>query len=302
MTDRIIDLSDTAAYVRVGNEQLIIERKDEKTVTVPLAETAALILANPRVIITQAALAGLARHGAALIACNEQSMPTALMLPTEAHFSQAERILAQAAASRPTNKRIWRQIVKEKIRAQSRLLMEVRGEDSGLSEMAKTVHSGDPANVEAQAARRYWPRLFDDVTFRRRREADDENRLLNYGYAVLRAVVARATCAAGLHPSLGLHHKNRYNAYALADDLMEPYRPVVDAIVVKQVLDFGKGLSLDKTAKRAMLAPLLGVFDVGSERRRLFDVVATTASSLAKTYLKQSDRLIYPTQMAYAEE
>ena len=133
----------------------------------------------------------------------------------------------------PVCKRLWRQIVRAKIKAQAALLVELRGTDFGLGALVLRVRSGDPSNVEARAARRYWPHVFADLDFRRHRENEDQNILLNYGYAVLRAIIARAICAAGLHPSLGIHHHNRYNAFCLADDLMEPFRPAVDHAVAE---------------------------------------------------------------------
>lgn len=300
MTDRILDLSETPAYLRVRYEQLVVEREAAEPVTVPISEIAAIILAHPQVRCSQPVLAAVMEHGGAVIACNDRYLPVGLMLPTTGHSTQAERFAAQAAASRPTRKRLWRGIVRAKIRAQAALLAALRGDDRGLAEMVPLVRSGDPDNVEAQAARRYWPALFDDPLFIRRFDGDDQNRFLNYGYAVLRAAVGRAICAAGLHPSLGLHHHNRYDAFCLADDLMEPYRPVVDAVVVEHVAAYGRDAPLNRAGKQAILAAVLGLYRSGGEARTLFDWVARTATSLVRAFQGGEPRLFFPRGLARA--
>jgi len=294
MIDHVIDLSDAPAALRVRLEQLVIEREGQPAVTVPLADIAVVILAHPQLSCTQAVLAGLAARGAALIVCDDRRLPAGLMLPLATHFAQTERIAAQARAARPVGKRCWQQVVRAKIRAQADLLMRLRGDDYGLTGLVGAVRSGDPANVEAQAARRYWPALFADDNFRRRHEAEDQNRLLNYGYAVLRAIVGRAVCAAGLHPSLGIHHHNRYDAFCLADDLMEPYRTVVDEAVVEYTAGLGSDAPLDRAAKQALLGALTGRYASAGESRSLFDWAGRTAASLARIFMKQDDRLFYP--------
>lgn len=294
MTDRILDFSEQGAYLHLKNEQLVIERKDEPSVTTPLSEVAAIILDHPQTLATQPLLARLMHHGGVLIIANESHMPTGMMLPLQGHSVQTERFAAQAAATVPTKKKFWKQIVKCKIRAQGELLQEFHETDHGLYNLAKTVRSGDTTNREAVAARRYWTALFDDPNFRRRFDAPDQNRLLNYGYAVLRAVMGRAICAAGLHPSLGLHHHNRYNAFCLVDDLIEPYRPLIDRQVVEHVGCFGSDAPLDRAGKQVLLEAILKRYDADGEVRTLFDICARTAVSLAQIYLKESDRLAYP--------
>lgn len=300
MSDRIIDLSETPARLSARNGLLAIEPKDREPVTMPLAEVGVLILAHPQISCTLGALAGLTAAGAAVIACDDHHLPAGLMLPIQAHFSQTERFTAQAAAALPVKKRLWKQIVREKIRAQAALLRAAHGEDCGLTNLFQTVRSGDPSNVEAQAARRYWNLLFRDDEFHRRRDANDQNRFLNYGYAVLRALVGRAVCAAGLHPSLGLHHHNRYNPFCLADDLMEPYRPLIDSAALECVGTCGKEAPIDRKIKEIILGAVIGRYRAGGEVRTLFDFVARTASSLAKVFLGETDRLFYPEALEYA--
>jgi CRISPR-associated protein Cas1 len=190
----------------------------------------------------------------------------------------------QAAVSLPTRKRIWKQIVQAKIRAQARALVEIRGADLGLGALADRVRAGDPQNLEAQAAVRYWKMIFGRTDFRRRPDAPDENRFLNYGYTVLRAMVARAVCAAGLHPSLGLHHHNRYDAYQLADDLMEPFRPIVDRAVVRLSDELGSSAEMGGQVKGKIVGALTSRYLVDEEWRTVTDLIQRTAFRLCAVF------------------
>ena len=296
MTERIIDISEKPAHLHYRNDLLVIERENEPEVTVPLPEVAAVVVAHPRVTFTQSLLSGLASAGGMLVTCDERFLPAAMLLPLQGNFVQAERMARQAKASLPTKKRVWQQIVRAKVAAQGGLLRRLHGSDLGLPKLALRVKSGDTGNIEAQAAQRYWPMLFADETFRRDFEKADQNRLLNYGYAVLRALTARAICAAGLHPSLGLHHHNRYDTFCLADDLMEPFRPTVDAAVVEWVKSFGPGAELDRDAKGALIGALTGGrMAIEGEERTLFDVLARAASSLDDVFAGTRKKLVLPT-------
>lgn len=301
MTERILDFAESRAYLRLQHEQLVVDREEDAAITVPMSEVAALILAHPKVTCSQPALAQLMHHGAAVIICDASNRPVGMMLPIEGHSVQTERFAAQASATLPTKKRLWKDIVRRKIQQQAELLETIHGGDHGLHHLAKSVRSGDTSNREATAARRYWTALFDDPTFRRRFDAHDQNRLLNYGYAVLRAVVGRAVCAAGLHPSLGVHHHNRYNAFCLADDLMEPYRPLIDEAVVEFVNSYGADAPLDRVGKQMLLEAILQRYRADDEVRTLFDLCSRTAVSLAKVFLNESDRIWYPKTITDAE-
>jgi CRISPR-associated protein Cas1 len=219
-----------------------LRARDTQTQTIPFADIAVLVTSHPQISFTQAVLAGLAAAGGMFIVSNEKHLPAAMLLPLSTHSTQTERFARQAAVSLPTRKRSWQQIVQAKLRAQARLLEETTGADQGLRQMAARVRSGDPDNLEAQAARTYWQALFGEgpsgEPFRRDPEGGGINVHLNYGYAVLRAIVARALCASGLHPSLGVHHHNRYDTFCLADDLMEPFRPLVDRVVARLRLPY----------------------------------------------------------------
>ncbi len=294
MIDRIIDISESAATLHVRNAQLVIEPEGGPAVTTPLSEIAVLVISHPRVLITQAVIAGLAELGGSVVVCDQKYLPTAMMLPVQAHSTQAERFARQAQASLPRRKRLWQQIVRAKIRRQGRLLQELHGSDAGLAEMAGRVRSGDAGQSESQASRRYWPLLFGDPKFRRGSEGPDQNTHLNYGYAVLRAIVARAVCAAGLHPSFGLKHHNRYDAFCLADDLMEPFRPLVDRAVYFWVQDHDPREPLDKHAKAHLIGEIQRRYESAGEQRTLFDLASSTASSLARALLGESNALEIP--------
>lgn len=300
MHNRILDISDSGARLSVRHRQLIVTRPDCAEVSIPFTDLAVLILAHPQVSLTQPVLATLVEHGGTLITCDERRLPSGMMLPLQAHSVQTERFAAQAACSLPTRKRLWQQVVRAKIQAQADVLTEFRQSDSGLGALLPNVKSGDPMNVEAQAARRYWTALFASNTFRRDPDAQDQNRLLNYGYAVLRAIVARAICAAGLHPSIGLHHHNKYNPFCLADDLMEPFRPVVDRIVAQSVEERGFEADLDQAARHEMLLALTGRCECDGESRTLFDTASRVASSLVDVFQGQGRDIALPQRVHHA--
>jgi CRISPR-associated protein Cas1 len=295
MIDRILDISEGAASLHVRYSQLVIEPEDgQPQTTTPLSELAVLLISHPRVLMTQAVISGMAENGGMVVICDSKHLPAAMMLPLQSHSTQTERIARQARASAPLRKQLWRQIVRAKIAAQGRLLQALHGTDCGLLAMAARVRSGDAGNLEGQASRRYWPALFQDPKFRRGREGPDQNGHLNYGYAVLRAVVARALCATGLHPSLGLRHHNRYNPFCLADDLMEPFRPLVDRAVYDWVQKHDPSQPLDKEAKSCILRPIMQRYRWQGEDRTLFDWCARTASSLVQALTGETRELYLP--------
>jgi CRISPR-associated protein Cas1 len=295
MTDRIIDIAETAAYLHGRGELLCIQPKaaDEAAssspeVTIPFKELAAVVLTHPRVTCSRTALSGIAGAGAILVTCDDHFTPVAMMLPLTGYHAPARRMAAQADAGAPVRKRMWQQIIVAKVRAQAALLKRVRGDDFGLLNLASQVRSGDPENIEGQAARIYWPALFDSEEFLRNTGAVDQNRFLNYGYAVLRASVARAICASGLHPGLGLHHHHRNNAFCLADDLMEPFRPLIDAAVVEIVGDGKSDDALDKHLKARLIAPVMDRYKIKGQSRTLFDILARLTASVAAGFESSS--------------
>jgi CRISPR-associated protein Cas1 len=283
MTDRILDLSQQPVALSSRGGLLIIRAGEEELDAIPFGDLAAVVASHRQVTVTQAALSHLAEAGAAFISCNEKMMPAAMLLPLAAHYSQTERFLRQAALGEPRRKRYWQAIVTTKIRAQAMVLARARGADAGLAAMAARVQSGDKGNLESQAARRYWMHLFGDPSFRRSDDQDPRNGMLNYGYAIVRAATARALCAAGLHPSFGLHHENKLNPFVLADDLMEPWRPAVDWAV----FELG-ARTLDPPVKRRLIEAVTARYRVEGESRTLTDILTRTAQSLAAAILSNS--------------
>jgi CRISPR-associated protein Cas1 len=281
MTDRIIEIADTPARLRVDLRRLAIEVANQPTVFVQLSEIAAVVVSNPGVTMSQTVLAELSKNGAAFVAMSENFLPIGMLLPLDAHSTQAARMGKQAEAAEPTKKRAWQSIIRAKIKAQWTLLDQVDSPLPGLEDLLSRVHSGDPENIEAQAASKYWRALFGD-DFRRDRDAFDQNRLLNYGYAVLRAATARAICGAGLHPALGVQHHNQYNPFCLADDLMEPYRPMVDRVVHRIAGRDGPQVELGKAVRAEVVSSLLGRVSIKGSQRTLFDALSRSAASLAR--------------------
>ncbi|MFQ5734202.1 MAG: type II CRISPR-associated endonuclease Cas1 [Planctomycetaceae bacterium] len=293
MRNRIVDIAERPARLRIERRQLVIETEPEPA-RIPLEDFAVVVVSHPQVSFTQAVLSELAAAGGVFVTCDRRRMPVGLMLPLAAHSVQTERFRKQLELTRPKQKRLWQQLVRAKIVMQAAVLREQTGDECGLRALLPAVRSGDPSNIEARAARRYWTALFGS-DFRRDRDAGDHNRLLNYGYAVLRAATARAICAAGLHPSVGLHHHNRYNAWCLADDLMEPFRPLVDRAVAQFMDGRDDVPALDGEARVELLEVLTGTVDIAGEQRSLFDALARTAGSLANVVTGEADALDLPT-------
>ena len=281
--NRLVDLSEHGAYLHVKNKHLILEAHNVEMTQITLDEIAAVCLTHPAIRISRSALSCLAENGAVVIVANEKHLPVGMFVPLTGNFVQAKRFSQQAALSLPTKKQLWKRLVQAKIRAQSNLIKELHGDDEGLSQYVSQVRSGDSTNVEAVAARKYWGLLFRNLTFARQRDGDWPNSALNYGYAVLRAISARAICSAGLHPSLGIHHKNQFNSFCLADDIMEPYRVLVDRAVFIAVRDGSIGNQLNKEAKKFLLEGLTARLSYKKEKRTLFDLLGMTANSLQKT-------------------
>jgi CRISP-associated protein Cas1 len=284
---RIIDLAERAVHVSVKDRLLVLEPKEGETVRVELAEVAAVLAAHYGVTFTRGALSELAKTGAIVVICDQRSMPVSMFLPLDGFHAPARRMAAQAAAGRPLNKRLWQSIVRAKVMAQAQLLKRRGLKHDDLMYLAAECKSGDTTNVEAQASRFYWQRLFGEK-FRRfadgQTETEDENRYLNYGYAVLRALVCRAVCGAGLHPGLGIHHHHRNNAFPLADDLMEPFRPLVDELALRVREERGADAPMDRSTKERLLCLVRARVESGEEARALGNALARLAGRLGAVY------------------
>lgn len=263
---------------------------------IPIEDIGVVVLDNKQITITQGALGALLDNNVAVVTCDEHRMPSGLMLPLEGNTTQSERFRDQIEASLPLKKQLWQQTIQAKILNQSSVLYRQRGLDCGNMEAwAKQVKSGDADNLEGRAAAFYWQNLFGEIKgFRRDREGVPPNNLLNYWYAILRAVVARSLVGSGLLPTLGIHHHNRYNAYCLADDIMEPYRPYVDKLVA-EIVDSGADISnLTTELKGKLLAiPVVDVV-INGRRSPLMVGVGMTTASLYKCYSGEIRKISYP--------
>ena len=305
MIDRIIEIANPAR-LSVHDSQLVIELVQAEQLllpfTTPISEIAVLLLAHPQVILSQAVLSRIAEAGGSVVTIDGKFLPASMLLPVQAHFLQTERFAKQMRISIPTQKRLWQEIVRAKIRAQGELLKELRGSDDGLVAMAARVRSDDAGNLEAQAARRYWSQIFNDPKFRRGSEEPNQNRHLDYGYTVLRAAVARALCAAGLHPSIGLRHKNRYDAFCLAADVMEPFSPLIDRRVSQWIVDHDPGEPLTTATKSWLIGATTSRYVFEREERSLFDILLRTANSLAKCVTGESREIAIPSLLEPCRE
>lgn len=270
--------------------------KESSIKRVPIEDIGVMILDHKQITITQGAMGALLDNNVAVITCDDHRMPSGLMLPLAGNTTQSERFRHQIEASLPLKKQLWQQTIQAKILNQSTVLYRQRDLECGNMEAwAKQVKSGDVDNLEGRAAAFYWQNLFGNIKgFHRDREGIPPNNLLNYGYAILRAVVARSLVASGLLPTMGIHHHNRYNAYCLADDIMEPYRPYVDQLVA-EIVDSGVDISkLTNEIKSKLLSiPILDVV-INGRRSPLMIGVGMTTASLYKCYSGEIRKIAYP--------
>ena len=293
------------AYLSLKMKQMVVRipHKDDGDLpseedmvrTVPIEDLGVIILDNKQITITQGLIDALLENNCALITCDSKRMPVGLMLPLAGNTILNERFRSQLDSSLPLRKQLWQQTIEAKIRNQAAVLKYVTGQEhKNMLKWSDSVRSGDADNMEARAAVYYWKTIFpNDPCFIRDREDEGANALLNYGYAILRAVVARALVGAGLLPTLGIHHHNRYNAYCLADDIMEPYRPYVDKLVVEILEDCAED-KLNATNKVKLLnIPVIEV-KINEKRSPLMIAVSQTVSSLVKCFRGDCRKLIYP--------
>lgn len=296
------------SYLSLKNEQMVIrlpeiekaniiseDKKSKLTKTVPIEDIGIVILDNKQITITEGLLEKLLSFNCAIITCDSQRMPAGMMLPLEGNTIQSERFRSQIDASLPLKKQLWQQTVQQKILNQAAVLSK-RSDNAGIMyEWSKRVKSGDSENLEARAASHYWKLLFrQELCFTRSQDGDPPNNLLNYGYAILRAVIARSLVSSGLFPTLGIHHHNRYNAFCLADDIMEPYRPLIDTLVI-QIMEEEKDIANLTTGIKAKLLsiPVLDV-TIDGDRSPLMIAAATTTASLFRCFNGEARRILYP--------
>jgi CRISPR-associated protein Cas1 len=299
---RTIEFSTAGTRLSVANRQLVVERPEQPRATLPIEDLGVVIVDDGRATYTQAVFVELLAAGATIMITGRDHLPMGMMLPLDAHHVLTERHRAQVKVTEPTRKRVWQALVRAKIAQQATVLQHFRGEHGGLLPMARRVRSGDPDNLEAQAAQRYWPALFGPA-FLRDRDAAGVNAVLNYGYAVMRAAIARAVVAAGLIPTLGVFHRHRANPFCLADDLLEPYRPFVDWRVRTLANEAGpQGPALEVRAVRAGLLSLLAETVLVRQRRNpMLLAIEASAASLARALTGEGVDLALPEGLPLAE-
>ena len=301
MIKRTLDFGNPA-YLSLKLKQLVVRMPQDEdgigssqTRTIPVEDIGTVILDNKQITVTQGLLEELLENNCAVITCDSRHLPTGLLLPLSGNTIQSERFRFQTEVSLPLKKQMWQQTVQAKIRNQAAVLEYFSGDTHpNMRIWADAVRSGDADNMEARAAAYYWKNVFQGRPgFLRDQDGEGINALLNYGYAILRAVVARALVCSGLLPTMGIHHHNRYNAYCLADDIMEPYRPFVDRLVGDMVMESGTE-DLTKEHKVKLLELPVVEVNINGKRSPLMNAVTQTSSSLVKCFLGESRKLIYP--------
>jgi len=284
------------AYLSLQLEQLLITYPQEfvKPITIPIEDLGIIIIESLNVTMSFSLINKLMAYGVGVFSCDERHMPSGLMLPLEGHTQQTERIRTQLDATIPLKKNLWQQTVSAKIVNQARLL-QARGQDvENLLRWSREVQSGDQKNHEARAAVQYWSRLFPLEGFTRHPEGESPNHLLNYGYSILRGITARAIVSSGMLPMLGIFHKNKYNAFGLVDDIMEPYRPFVDALVL-ELVDSGEDFhELKKEFKIHLMSIMRVDVTIDSQKSPLMVAMSRTTSSLFDCYAGKSRKILFP--------
>lgn len=294
MIGRIVEVADDQRHLFVHRGFMVVrdtEGERKELGQVPLDDIAAVIANAHGLSYTNNLLVALAERCAPLVVCGANHNAIGMLLPIDGNYQQAKRFDAQIAASKPTVKRLWADIVRSKLQQQAAALEAVNAPSIPLSALAEKIRSGDPDNLEAQGARRYWGLLFGN-DFRRQQDGDGLNSMLNYGYTVLRAATARAVIAAGLHPTIGLHHSNGNNAMRLVDDLMEPFRPVID-LKVWQLHRAGETQVTPET-KRALVRTLYEDMQTSAGATPVIVCTQKLAISLAQVFLAERDKLDLP--------
>lgn len=287
------------AVLSLANSQLnikLLNGDGQNQTTIPIEDIGVLVLDHPQISITHMLIAALLDNNVALITCNAKHMPTGLMLPLEGNTIQSERFQDQINASQPLKKQLWQQTVAQKIKNQATLLHHLRGAEVGnMLAWSQRVRSGDADNLEGRAAAYYWAQLMESYdNWNRDPDGLWPNSLFNYGYAILRAVVARALVSSGLLPTLGIFHHNRYNAYCLADDIMEPYRPFVDQLVMGMLPLWPESTEINTEMKKHLLQiPVLDIL-INGKRSPLMVGVSQTTASLSKCFSGELRKIVYP--------
>ncbi len=281
-------------YLKLKDQQLkVIDPESKETKgSIPIEDMGFLVLDHPQITLSHPVIQAMQQNNIAIISCDESHLPLGLMLPISGHVAHSERLKHQINCSEPLRKQLWKQTVEAKIFQQKELLKKLDRVHEPMAKYMTEVKSGDTTNMEGIAAQYYWKQMFDDFT--REREGDAPNNFLNFGYAVLRSMVARALVSSGLHPTIGIFHRNKYNAYCLADDIMEPYRPYVDLLVEAWLNEPQSTHTLDKPAKAYLLQLATKDVYINGLQRPLMTALSITTSSLCKCFMGESRVIHYP--------
>ena len=273
--------------------QMVVELQDV-TRTLPIEDIGVVILDHKQITITHALIGALLANNVAIVTSNDKHLPVGLMLPLDGNTLQSERFRAQIDASEPLKKQMWQQTIVAKILGQAHVLGTQLIKHNNMLKWAKDVRSGDPENMEARAAAFYWRNMFEKDAFIRDPQGLPPNNLLNYGYSIVRAMMARALVGAGLLPTLGIHHHSRYDAYCLADDIMEPYRPFVDMKVLEMWKKGNITNDISSEQKRELLGVTTMDVSISGHRSPMMLAIQTTAQSVQKCYSGEARKIIYP--------
>jgi CRISPR-associated protein Cas1 len=285
------------ARLSLRHGQMLIEKPEELVHnTIPVEDTGILILDHSQITLTHGLMEELVENNAAILFCNNKHMPHGLVLPMDTHSTFSQNIKCQIEASEPLKKQLWKQTVEAKIKNQIALLKKLGKVSARMEYLHKNVQSGDKTNAEGQAASVYWKNIFEGTDFTRGRFDAPPNNLLNYGYAILRSVIARNLVGSGMLPALGIHHRNKYNAFCLADDIMEPFRPYVDELVLGIVKESAENLPEDITKEtkiKLLQIPVLDV-EIAGKSSPLMVAAQRTTASLMRCFEGESRKIMYP--------
>ena len=273
--------------------QMVVELQDV-TRTLPIEDIGVVILDHKQITITHALIDALLANNVAMVTSNDKHLPVGLMLPLDGNTLQSERFRVQIDASEPLKKPMWQQTIVANILGQAHVLGTQLIKHNNMLKWAKDVRSGDTENMEARAAAFYWRNMFEKDAFIRDPQGLPPNNLLNYGYSIVRAMMARALVGAGLLPTLGIHHHSRYDAYCLADDIMEPYRPFVDMKVLEMWKNGGITSDISSDQKRELLGITTMDVNISGHRSPMMLAIQTTAQSVQKCYSGEARKIIYP--------
>lgn len=296
MIKKIIEISQARRHLAVRLGQLIIKENGTEISTIPCEDIGVLLVDHSGVTYTHSVFTELLQCGAAIVLCGGNHQPNGMLLPLESNTLQAERFAQQIEAKEPVKKKLWQQVIRAKIKHQAKIVGRDSDVYKSLMALREQVRSGDPDNIEAQASRKFWPVYIQDIIseFHRNIDGRPPNNMLNYGYMVMRAAVARALCSAGLLPCLGIHHHNRYNAFCLADDIMEPFRGFVES-KVKQICEVETAVDdLTQTIKAQLLEVLYQEVMIGETSGPLMVGLHRTAASLMRCFAGEQKEIDLP--------